>query len=44
MQDTFEKNQKKPGDADFEYDIQVDFDNQIVESCEWDSEGSNEDF
>ncbi|XP_063430817.1 centrosomal protein of 19 kDa-like [Mytilus trossulus] len=44
MEDTFEKNQKKPGDADFEYDLQVDFDNQIVETCEWDSEGSNEDF
>lgn len=44
MEDTFERNQKKPGDPGFEYDLQVDFDDQIVETCEWDSEESNEDF
>lgn len=44
MEDTFERNQKKPGDPGFEYDLQVDFDDQVVETCEWDSEESNEDF
>ncbi|XP_061183110.1 centrosomal protein of 19 kDa-like [Saccostrea echinata] len=42
MEDTFEKHVKKPGDPDFQYDVQVDFDE--VEACEWDSEESDQEF
>lgn len=42
MEDTFEKNLKKPGDPGFEYDVQMDFDE--VEACEWDSEESEQEF
>lgn len=36
---TFEKNRKKPGDPDFQYDVEVDF-SQVagIESSVWDSE------
>lgn len=36
---TFEKNRKKPGDPDFQYDVEVDF-SQVagIESSIWDSE------
>ncbi|XP_078694620.1 centrosomal protein of 19 kDa-like [Branchiostoma floridae x Branchiostoma belcheri] len=44
MEDSFEKNRKKPGDPDFEYEVERDF--QPVETCEWDSadSGSDADF
>lgn len=42
MEETFEKNLKKPGDPDYQYDIQMDFDE--VEGCEWDSEDSEQEF
>jgi centrosomal protein CEP19 len=42
MEDTFEKNLKKPGDPDFQYDVQIDFNE--VEACEWDSEESDQEF
>ena len=34
MEKNFVKNQKKPGDRDFVYDLQEDF--QAVEDNEWD--------
>ncbi|KAG8173607.1 hypothetical protein JTE90_018900 [Oedothorax gibbosus] len=41
---SFEKNRKKPGDPDFEYDVEVDF-SQVagVESSMWDSEKDEND-
>lgn len=42
MEDTFEKNLKKPSDPDFQYDVQMDFNE--VEACEWDSEESDQEF
>ena len=42
MDETFEKNLKKPGDPDFQYDVEVDFDDVGVEACEWDSESDPE--
>ncbi|XP_064615173.1 centrosomal protein of 19 kDa-like [Liolophura sinensis] len=41
MESTFEKNRKKPGDSDFQYDIEVEFDDGPLESCDWDSDGSD---
>ncbi|XP_035230442.1 centrosomal protein of 19 kDa-like [Stegodyphus dumicola] len=36
---SFEKNRKKPGDPDFQYDIEVDFSSVAgIESSVWDSE------
>ncbi|GFS32340.1 centrosomal protein of 19 kDa [Trichonephila inaurata madagascariensis] len=42
---TFEKNQKKPGDPDFKYDVEVDF-SQVagIESSIWDSEKDDDEF
>ncbi len=42
MDQAFEKNRKKMGDADFQYDVEVDFEGAI-ESCDWDS-GSDDEF
>ena len=42
MEETFEKNRKKPGDADYEYEIEVNFEQGAIESCEWDSEGGSD--
>ncbi|KAJ8310606.1 hypothetical protein KUTeg_012471 [Tegillarca granosa] len=45
MENTFEKHQIKPGDPDFQYDVEVEFpQNGEVETCDWDSEGSDPDF
>ncbi|KAK6194533.1 hypothetical protein SNE40_000154 [Patella caerulea] len=45
MDALFEKNRKKPGDPGFEYDIEVDFENQVkIESSGWDSDGSDPEF
>ncbi|XP_074657815.1 centrosomal protein of 19 kDa-like [Tubulanus polymorphus] len=46
MDETFSKHQKKPGDDDFVYDVEVDFtaDDAVVESCGWDSEESDLEF
>ena len=41
MDEAFEKNRKKLGDPDFEYDVEVDFEGAI-ESCDWDSGSDNE--
>ncbi|GFQ82098.1 centrosomal protein of 19 kDa [Trichonephila clavata] len=42
---TFEKNQKKPSDPDFKYDVEVDF-SQVagIESSIWDSEKDDDEF
>ncbi|XP_033637942.1 centrosomal protein of 19 kDa-like [Asterias rubens] len=37
MDKTFEKNRKKPGDEDFQYDIDVDFGDGGIECSGWDS-------
>ena len=42
MEQTFEKHQKKIGDPDFQYDVEVDFEGGAIESCDWDSEEDNE--
>ena len=46
MDSTFEKNRKRPGDPDFEYNVEVEFDaGATVESSGWDSgEDSDPDF
>ena len=41
MDHGFEKNRKVLGDADFQYDVEKDFDGPI-ESCEWDSDGDSD--
>ncbi|XP_071478957.1 centrosomal protein of 19 kDa-like [Diadema antillarum] len=40
MDETFEKNRRKPGDPDFQYEVEVDFDKDgpPIESSGWDSE------
>lgn len=42
MDTTFERNRKKPGDDDFRYEVEVDFDNVAVETSAWDSENDFE--
>lgn len=44
MELSFEKNRKKPGDPDFQYDVEVDF-SQVagIESSMWDSEKDEND-
>ena len=44
MDETFQKNRKKPGDQDFEYDVEVDFEKEgpPIESSGWDSENDSE--
>ncbi|KAK7479021.1 hypothetical protein BaRGS_00029782 [Batillaria attramentaria] len=47
MDSTFEKNKKQPGDPDFQYNVEVDFEDVVgkVESSGWDSgEDSDPDF
>ncbi|KAK2175751.1 hypothetical protein NP493_711g03051 [Ridgeia piscesae] len=45
MDATFEKNRKKREDPDFKYDVEVDFEQGAIESCEWDSDKeSDEEF
>lgn len=45
MNMTFEKNRKKPGDPDFQYDVQVDFSEVAgIESSIWDSEKEENDL
>ncbi|XP_071085337.1 centrosomal protein of 19 kDa-like [Haliotis cracherodii] len=44
MDNEFEKNRKKPGDPDFQYDVEVDFDTGGVETSGWDSEGTDPEF
>ena len=45
MEETFQKHQKKVGDPDFKYDVEVDFEQSgVIESCEWDSDGSDPEF
>ncbi|KAF8795746.1 centrosomal protein of 19 kDa-like isoform X2 [Argiope bruennichi] len=42
---TFEKNRKKPGDPDFQYDVEVDFSQTAgIESSIWDSEKEADEF
>lgn len=38
MDQTFEKNRKRPDDPGFQYDVEVNFDDGPIESCEWDSD------
>jgi len=42
MDVTFFKNQKKPGDQDYVYDVQVDFPEEGSQPCGWDSESGGE--
>ncbi|XP_039618082.1 centrosomal protein of 19 kDa [Polypterus senegalus] len=45
MDQLFQKNQKKKGDPDFVYDLQVDFPEQDrIESCSWDDDDQSEKF
>ena len=44
MDQSFEKHSKKPGDPDFQYDVEIDFAGGAIESCEWDSEGDDDEF
>ena len=47
MNTSFEQNQVKPGDDNWEYDINVDFDNNIaggIESSAWDEDESDLEF
>ena len=45
MEETFLKNSKKIGDPDFQYDIEVDFDQGgPIETCDWDSDGDMDGF
>ncbi|KAK3096299.1 hypothetical protein FSP39_025462 [Pinctada imbricata] len=44
MEETFEKNVKRPGDPGYVYDVEVDFDTGALEACEWDSEESDPEF
>jgi centrosomal protein CEP19 len=44
MNKSFEKNQKKPGDPDFTYDVEVEFPDGTVETCGWDSGDENSEF
>lgn len=44
MDSTFEKNRKKPGDPDFQYNVEINFEvENTVENSGWDS-GSDSDF
>jgi len=43
MDQTFEKNRKRPNDPDFKYDVEVDFAAGPVETCDWDSDDDNDD-
>ena len=42
MDETFEKNRKKPGDPGFQYDIEKDFEGGAIESCDWDSDSNSD--
>lgn len=47
MDSTFERNRKKPGDPDFQYNVEVDFEEVVgkVETSGWDSgDDSDQDF
>ncbi|XP_005099719.1 centrosomal protein of 19 kDa [Aplysia californica] len=44
MDTSFEKHRKRPGDPDFQYNVEVDFDAAVVETSGWDSDGSEVDF
>jgi len=46
MDNTFEKKRIRPGDPDFQYNVEVDFDAGIgtVETSGWDSDGSDIEF
>ncbi|XP_059177441.1 centrosomal protein of 19 kDa-like [Physella acuta] len=41
---SFEKKRKKPGDPDFQYNVEVDFEPVEVKTSEWDSGESDIDF
>ncbi|XP_071949572.1 centrosomal protein of 19 kDa-like [Antedon mediterranea] len=47
MNDSYEKNRKKPGDPDFQYDVEVEFpamENRGIETSAWDSDSDLSDF
>ena len=44
MEATFEKNRIKPGDPDFQYDVEVDFDQENVIESGWDSDADGSDM
>lgn len=45
MDEIFEKNRKKPGDPDFEYNVEVDFDKlDKIETNEFDSGSDDSNF
>ncbi|XP_077988090.1 centrosomal protein of 19 kDa-like [Glandiceps talaboti] len=41
MDETFEKNRRKPGDEDFEYDVDMDF-HPAIETNEWDDDNDSD--
>ena len=43
MEQTFEKNRKRPDDPDFKYEVDVEFDNGPLETCGWDSDDKESD-
>ncbi|KAI8770842.1 Centrosomal protein of 19 kDa [Biomphalaria glabrata] len=44
MDSSFEKKRIKPGDPQFEYNVEVDFDEVAIETSNWDSDNSEIDF
>ena len=42
MDKTFEENRRRPDDPDFEYDVEVDFEQKLETPCGWDDESDNE--
>lgn len=42
MDTSFEKNRKKPGDPDFQYNVEVDFEANAIETSGWDSEDDSD--
>jgi len=45
MDSSFEKHRKRPGDPDFQYNVEIDFEAEPIEGdCGWDSDDSDVDF
>ncbi|XP_053286139.1 centrosomal protein of 19 kDa [Pleuronectes platessa] len=42
MDELFEKNRRRKDDADFVYDLEVEFNKSTREKCSWDDESDNE--
>ncbi|CAG5122832.1 unnamed protein product [Candidula unifasciata] len=44
MDGSFEKRRKRPGDPGYQYNVEVDFENGVIETSGWDSDNSESDF